>query len=631
MHSYFALVWPPDNPSCATEVATIEAALVAAPKPWVVAYKNSGVTVIHQPSGLRFANVHLLANGNGVVLGSLFRRSRLADTAHSAVAHLDASESTSILHSRGRHLVSQYWGSYVAIVHDRQAEFSSVLRDPTANLPCYHTKWGAIDIFFSELEEFSRYIPRRLSVSWPHIAARLLAGTQLSRDCGLREIEDVPGGEWISLSRQGESRTVIWHPAQFCLDDLLEDEEKAAQELKTTVVNVVHSLAAQHSDILIRLSGGLDSSIVATCVGQKEDRPNVTCMNYYVQPDNGGEANGPNPVGLNKENLAKFRRVIGSADEREFARSVARKCKFRLIETERRVRDLDFRQVGTAPSTPRPSNYLFFLTEDRAEMECVADTNATACFTGEGGDTVFYCTLRAIGALDYAYVHPFGARLLYHVGVTAALSGESFAHVLSKVAKHGFLRVTLPGPYESMKRPHLMTAEATSAISRKYFHHPWLDIAPRLCPGKQNHVAGIATSALFYHYVQHRERNAPSVRPLASQPVVETCLRIPSYILLADGISRGLARRAFRDFLPPEVARRTVKGLTMGFWQTAVRRNMQFIRQYLLDGLLVKKGLLDRRKLEAYLIDDQPWLTVGADQIMDYLGCEAWVSRWTLE
>ena len=118
------------------------------------------------------------------------------------------------------------------------------------------------------------------------------------------------------------------------------------------------------------------------------------------------------------------------------------------------------------------------------------------------------------------------------------------------------------------------------------------------------------------------------MRPLTSQPVVETCLRIPSYVLLADGVSRGLARRAFRDFLPAQVLRRTVKGVTRGFWHAVVRRNMGFIRAYLLDGVLVRQGLLDRRKLESYLVDDQPCLTVGADQLMDYLACEEWVHRF---
>lgn len=627
MPRYLALLWPPDDARSTAQVAAVEKALVATAAPWTVAYKNSGVLVAYKPADGRHTDIHLLANCSGVILGPLFRRSCLGDTGHGTVAHFDQRESINILHSGGRHLVGEYWGNYIAIVHDRDAVTSSVLRDPTTSLACYHGKSGAIDAFFSHLEDFAQYISRALSVSWEHIAARLLSGTHISRDCGLQGIEDVPGGEWITFSPHGENRRAIWHPAQFCVDDFLEDEARAAQELKSTVLNVVHSLSSLHSSILIRLSGGLDSSIVTTCVARQTHRPSVTCINYYVKPNAGDDERLPVSIGLSQENLAKIRRVIGSADEREFARRVAEKSNFTLVEIEKRVTDVDLRDIESAPLAPRPSSYLYFAAEDRAERTCATQAGASACFTGEGGDTVFYATLRAIGALDYAFVHCFGPDLPHQIAVTAALSGESLARVLGKVLKHGLLGLTLPSPYEPSKRPHLMRDEIATEVSRSYFHHPWLDTTPRLCPGKHTHVTGIATSMGFYHYAQHRDVLAPAVRPLASQPVIETCLRIPSYILLAGGISRGLARRAFRDFLPPEVTRRTVKGMTIGFWQEAGRRNMQTIREYLLDGYLVKQGLLDRPKLDAYLVKDQPWLTVSIDQIMDYLGCEAWLRR----
>ncbi|HKS72949.1 MAG TPA: asparagine synthase-related protein [Terriglobales bacterium] len=594
---------------------------------WTVAYKDSGVTVIHQPNSQRFRSVHLLAGHGGVILGAIFRRSRSSDALHSAVLDFDASESEGIDRSKGRYLVDKFWGSYIAIVRDRSARSCALLRDPTATLACYRAKWGSIDVFFSDLEDFTTSVPRPLSINWPHIAARMLAGcTQVSRDCGLQGIEDVPGGEWITFSKQGEARTVIWHPAQFCSEDGLQDEPTAENALKETVVSVVQTLASQHTDVLIRLSGGLDSSIVTACIGQQEARPNVTCVNYYIPPK--GETDSPlHFPGLNRENLAKIRRVIGSADERDFARSVARRTGFKLVEVERRVADVNCRLLWTAPLTPRPLNYIYFVTEDCAEIEYVKSSRATACFTGEAGDTVFYCTLRAIGALDYAYNHPFGSHILHHVRATSALSGESIPRVLNKAVKYGLFRASLPPPHEPMKRPHLMRDEVAAAIQPDYFHHPWVLDAPPLCPGKRNQVSGLADSVLFYPYVQHREQVAPSIRPLASQPVVETCLRIPSYVLLADGISRGLARRAFGALLPPEVIRRTVKGLTTGFWQSVVRHNIAFIRECLLDGILIKQGLLDRRKTESYLVEQQPFITVGADQILEYLACEAWLSR----
>ena len=56
-------------------------------------------------------------------------------------------------------------------------------------------------------------------------------------------------------------------------------------------------------------------------------------------------------------------------------------------------------------------------------------------------------------------------------------------------------------------------------------------------------------------------------------------------------------------------------------------KNVVFFRHSLLDGLLVREGLLDPCKLNTYLVEDQSFLTVQALQIMDYLGCEAWLRQ----
>jgi len=524
--------------------------------------------------------------------------------------------------------VHHYWGAYFAAVRNDATGTHSILRDPTANLACYHAKLGSIHVFFSDMEDFVRYVPLSLSVNWRHIRTRLYAGFLFSRDCAIAEIEDIPGGEWMTISSASETREMIWHPAQFCVDDPMEDECRAASELRATVVTAVHSVASEHDNLLVLLSGGLDSSIITSCLAQDSKRRSVTCLNFFVAGDTSG--NRPETIsipGLSRENLVKLRRSIGNADEREYARKVADKCGFRLVEMERPVRDLDFERLYAAPPAPRPTGYAFALDVDDGELECAVATGATACISGQGGDSVFYASQRVIGALDYAISHPFGSDLGRQIGSAATLSRESLVRVLGKVIKYGYLRFELPPLSTLSVSPNLLTSDALSALSTDISRHPWIDAATHLCPGKRNHVRGITDSVPLYHRTFRRERIAPSIHPLGSQPVVETCLRIPTYVLLADGRSRGLARRAFRDILPREVSERFVKGTGMSLAQNLVRRNMTRIKEHLLDGPLVQEHILDRRKLEAYLIDEQPFLTVQAPQIIDYLTCHAWLTQ----
>lgn len=626
MHRYVSFISDPRDARSSAEIERVESAFSAL-SGWVLAYRHRGALVVHKPAQVRDTPIHALANSQGVVLGALFHRN--GDPSGSDdVADFGDAATRCIVTSGGLHLVRHYWGSYFAIMRNSGTGRFCVLRDPTASLACFHAKWQNIHVFFSEIEDLKRYVPIPLSVDWQHLAVRLIRGHTLSRECALKEVEDVPGGECVAIDMEGESRSILWNPANFCVDSPIEGEQRAAHEMRTAVLNSVHTLASQHSAVLVQLSGGLDSSIVTACLAQKADRPPVTCLNFYVSSDSREVQSSPLPPGLSRENRSKLRRTTASGDERAFARSVARRCGFSLIEREKRVRGLDLERIWQAPLAPRPSAYILAMDDDDAECECATESQATACFTGHAGDTVFYATLRAIGALDYAYMHPFGPEMLRHIKLTANVSGESITRVIGKAVRYGLLRKPLPMPLEPMKQPHLLADEFAAAVRDRPLRHPWVDSATRLCPGKANHILGVAYSVPFYYNVYHRERIAPSVHPLASQPVVETCLRIPTYTLLSAGVSRGLARQAFGDLLPPEIRGRTVKGTSAAFLQRYVRHNMTVLRDCLLDGYLVRRGLLDRVKLDQYLIKDQPFLTVSPARIMDYLACESWLRQW---
>jgi asparagine synthase (glutamine-hydrolysing) len=522
-------------------------------------------------------------------------------------------------------LLQNYWGSYVAVLRDPVSAAYRIFRDPTSNLACYHATLERVHFFFSEMQDLTNHVRMPVSINWGYLTARMLNGFGFSRECALNEIEDIPGGESIEVRSDAVIRQALWRPDDFCTEDGLQDEHEATKVLRATVVDAVNALASEYDSILALLSGGLDSSVIASCLARSPSQPQVTCLNFYISSsDVPFEQRLP---GVSSENLKKLRRLTGSADERKYARNVALQCGFQLLERERPVRQLNFSQLDLAPLAPRPSGYAFLLDQDDAECEYASATRAGACFTGQGGDSVFFATLRAIGAVDYAFLHPFGPHIIRELLSTVHLSRESFAHVIRKVIRYGYLRTSRPPPYDPMNRPHLLRDEAADGISTAYFNRTGVRSAPRLCPGKRDHIDGILDSVPQYHNIYHRERIAPSIHPFASQPVVETCLRIPTYVLLSGGVSRGLVRHAFRDMIPQEVFRRMTKGSGSWFYQQTVKHSMDNIRERLLGGRLVGGNLLDRDKVEAYLIDDQPFLTVQPAQILDYIACESWLTQ----
>lgn len=628
MHRYIAFICGSRAESSIRSMQLLETNLSNSVPEWSWAEKSPDMLIAHTGFRPRSGEAYKLGKGHGIVLGTLFRRSDLDVSSPSRIMfHED--EAQRVLHSKSRHLIDHYWGKYVSFVRDSAAHTYHVLRDPTAQMCCYRATWNGIYIIFSHVEDCLRFVPTSFSINWDYVVASLLASRHSMRECGLNNIEDIPGGELLSILGDGrESRATLWNPADFCCENALEDQAPAKYALRNTVQNTVNALASRSDNIALALSGGLDSSIVAGCLSQVPNRPDITCLNHFLTISL-REEKVHTPT-LSKENIAKVQRMIGGGhgDERHFARLVAERCNYPLLEHERRISDIDLRRAADAPIALTPTGFIGTMDLDDANTRTVQECGADSFFSGLGGDTVFYCTFQSLGAVDYARLHGLGSGFMKEVVNACSLSRESAWRVLTKSVRFGLLRQRMPRAIDVLKLPHLLTENSANSVTAKDVNHPWATAADRLPPGKRNQVIGLGHSALFYHHEYRRERYAAAVNPLCAQPVVELCLRIPTYTLLAGGASRGLARLAFADLLPPEILRRTSKGTGAAFYQRLARVNMPFIRNTLLNGTLVSNGILDAKKLQSYLVEGQQFTTVNSIQILHYVATEAWINQW---
>jgi asparagine synthase (glutamine-hydrolysing) len=119
------------------------------------------------------------------------------------------------------------------------------------------------------------------------------------------------------------------------------------------------------------------------------------------------------------------------------------------------------------------------------------------------------------------------------------------------------------------------------------------------------------------------------ILPLISQPLVELCLRIPTYHLIHGGSDRALARRAFEADLPRQIVRRYAKGRADQNIRNILDANLPFVREILLDGILVRRGLLDRANLELYLSrEDSPADFQYNEIVYEHVSTEAWLRKW---
>ena len=600
MFRYVAFVWNDQDAAVRESArALLQRHSVTGPD-WQVAVRGAGIEVRHAKVGHDACAAYLLAEGGGVVLGNLFARSQEGISA-AAPPVLSESESRAMQDTNGRHLIESYWGRYVAFLHDAQARASWVVRDPSGGLPCYLLRCRGVDVYFSWIDDIAGLLDAPLEVNWSYLIATVCFLREHSSGTGLREVSQVLAGECVEMRAGVSKHFFYWDPLQIANTDAIEDLEAAVAAMRQCVRDVVHAWASCYDHLLLSLSGGLDSSIVLACLKDAPSRPRITLFHYY-------------PLGAD-------------LDERAFARAAAAKAGLELLE---RPRDASFslQPLLTIHRAAEPTNYPYFLEHSRHEAQLAAEQGAAAVVIGYGGDQLFYQERAQWAPGDFLHRRGLRPRML-RVALDAAQMDQISVWRVLREAVSGYLAQQRWSVLQEAgrMRPLLVPAVIEEARRSAGFLHPLLR-HPRGAPsGKLWHAHQISQPFDFYDPLA-REGDAERISPLFSQPLMELCLRIPTYVLTEGGWDRAVARRAFYDDLPPQIRNRRHKGGIEEHLRLTLEHNRAFLRELLLDGALVKAGVIDRGRLAEVLSGKATRIATGSGELLEYAGIEAWLGRW---
>jgi asparagine synthase (glutamine-hydrolysing) len=600
MFRYLAFVWNDRDAAARESARSLLQRQAAAGGHWRVGLRGQGVEVRYLRGATDTSGAYELAEGDGVVLGDLFARSP-EGVSSAAPARLGSADSRALLDTNGRHLIESFWGRYVAVLHDAAAGATWVVRDPSGGLPCYLARCRGVDVYFSWIDDIAALLDAPLEVNWPYLIASMCFLREHSAGTALRQITQVLAGECVEMRAGVARRYFYWDPLQIAASEVIEDPQQAAAAMRQCVRDVVHAWASRHEHVLLSLSGGLDSSIVLACLRDAPTRPRVSCFHYY-------------PLGAD-------------LDERAFARAAAAKAGLDLIE---RPRDPSFslQPLLGMHRAPEPTNYPYFLEHSRLDAQLAAEQGASALVIGYGGDQLFYQERAEWAPGDF--LHRRGPRpALLRVALDAAQMDQlSFWRVLAQAMSGYVLQQRWSALQEAGRKRPLLVAEVIAQARRAAgFLHPLLR-HPRGAPsGKLWHAHQVSQPYDFYDPLG-QEGEAERIAPLFSQPLVELCLRIPTYVLTHGGWDRAVARRAFYDDLPPEIRNRRHKGGVEEHLRLTLEYNRPFLRELLLDGALVREGVIDRARLAEVLSGRPTAIAAGAGELLEYAGIEAWLGRW---
>lgn len=488
-----------------------------------------------------------------------------------------------------RRFLKEYWGNFIGFVST--AEGTRVFTSPASMMPCFYIRLPEAWVIFSHLED-CRFIQNSpLTIDEDFLRQLLVYDKIQSKRTAIREIRELDGGVSLTIKNGGIRVEDIWDPREVASNVLELPTEDAAIRLRDTVSMCVRAWGSCYQHIATDLSGGFDSSVVLACLASSSSKHSLSANHLEA--------------------------ATGDASEAAYAHSMAESVGVPLsvipLNPTRTLPD-----VETHPFTSRP--YRHFLEGTSSDLTQTAmRAGADMRFSGQGGDHLFFAFRDSEIFDDFLAIRglrPSAVECLTHA---ARLSGKSVADIVGTSIRR---RARLPNvARQGAKRWH---GQRDSGDALSTTVPEWASEPKDLPPGKFKQVAALP------HLFQIRDPfpgpgPARVLHPLISLPLIETCLRIPTYTLAYRGITRGLARHAFQQMLPADVCWRESKGSVQNYFIDQLTYNREQITSALDDGELVSLGLIDPMSASRIFTDPKNICTADIRTLYTHYVIEAWV------
>lgn len=512
------------------------------------------------------------SDGSAILVGLLFDRA--------TGCRLSTFSATEV----GEQILKERWGPYALIASAGKEHW--VLRDPSGALPVYYASLSELELYASDAGMLQAGWPGAFRPDLGFIRHWLTYPFLRAARTGAEAVRELLPGTYRRMTPAGEEVVEAWSPITFTAGSrAITSFDEAAALLREEILRTVRALAGAGGEIVVQLSGGLDSSVIAAALGHAGT----------------------------KFDAVTFATLSPDGDERRFAREMARNCGVKLVELIEGPNSLVLDVASIDPLRPPPNPLLQPL--HRALSLQLTLLGAGTALDGAGGDNVFAALNTASPAVD-AFRRSGSAAAIRALRDVAQVHGCTFwtaARSAMRRVRHGALS---RWPRDTT----FLTAEALMATPEP---HPWLLPRGPIVPGSADHIRMIAG---IYHFLPDPGPLAPAIlHPLLAQPLLELCLRIPSWLWVAGGRDRAVAREAFRVLVPDAILDRRGKGTLDSMFVKGYMSARPRLEQFLAEGKLARGGIINAAAVSAYLRHEREPRDLGYVRILEITAAEQWL------
>lgn len=532
---------------------------------------------------------HIINLGDrGIVVGYLFARETGQRRFALPIELVHAPEPAQI----ASWLTRNCWGAYAALLRDGPNLY--VYPDPSGLLPVYRIENADRWLCTGDLPLLGHLYPSRPRVSWSQLGAHLQQPEWRGPQTCLEAIDELPAGQLTCLTSSERQPLAMWQPSQFMPQRPNRPFDELAAELRATAQKVMRAWSSVSGRMLVAASGGVDSSLIAAALSTTGQ--DFACLTVATTDPSG--------------------------DERVPVRQLAGHLGVEMFEEFYDARCINL----AAPASldlPRPSGKAFMQEVRRATRQAGEAFRADVLFDGNGGDNLFCYLHSSVPILDRWRCEGISRGLAETVLDMCRITQStipSMMHAIALRARRGMR----PAAWHADRR---LLARGLDQWDVQAALDDLAQTVPREHPGKVDHLGLLLRTQNFVHPATG-SANPMQFSPLMSQPLVELCLSIPTWLWCRGGVNRAVARAAFAQDLPSAIVRRVSKAGPDSAMREIFTRNRALVREMLLDGLLMANGLLDAPAIEQALAADPHGQDPIIYRLLALVEAEAWARSW---